>query len=99
MQNIDPRKQVQEPPKGLREVEFYEQVTMMIMMMMMMISSSYEQITRSEDPERRQWRALAPSFHGVETVLKESGDWAPHLVLGQYSPFRSNVIMLFPQRT
>ena len=37
MQNIDPCSQVQEPPKGLREVEFYEQVTMMIMMMMMMV--------------------------------------------------------------
>ena len=49
-------KQVQAPPQGPREVQFYQKVT------------------SSDDPECRQWRELAPTFFGIESMEGADGN-------------------------
>ena len=61
-------KQVQDPPKGPREVQFYQK------------------ISSSDDPECRQWRELAPTFFGIESMEGEDGKSSQYLVLGKDKP-------------
>ena len=42
----------------------------------------YEKISTSSDPELKQFRDLAPQFHGLETVTKEDGTTSQYLKLG-----------------
>ena len=60
-------KKVTDPPRGQREVQFYQK------------------ISSSDDPECRQWRELAPTFFGIESMEGEDGKSSQYLVLGKTS--------------
>ena len=44
----------------------------------------YQKISSSDDPECRQWRELAPTFFGIESMEGADGKSSQYLVLGNY---------------
>ena len=58
-------KKVTDPPRGPREVQFYQK------------------ISSSDDAECRQWREVAPTFFGIESMEGADGKSSQYLVLGK----------------